>query len=356
MHKVSFNNRNKEFFDTVQARVEDYFQKNHLKKTGNFQLKLKLFILVPLMVILYTIILVAGLPTWACMILGAILGTTMAGIGFNVMHDAIHGSYSPNKKINKLLGLSLNMLGGNAFLWKTKHNVIHHTYTNIDGLDEDIYKIPVIRQCKSQPWYGIHRFQHLYIMFVYSIASIMWIFVMDFTKYFSKKVYHVKLPKITTEEHIVFWVTKIYYVLLFIALPIVLFGWVKWLLIFLSIQMFMGMVLGIVFQLAHVVEQTQFVDGNSLDVKINEEWAIHQVKTTADFAPKNKWVTWFVGGLNFQVEHHLFPRISHVHYPAIQPLVMKTCADFNIKYNIYPTMMGAVISHFRFMKWLGQNP
>jgi len=288
--------------------------------------------------------------------LWAILGFVLASVGFNVMHDACHGSFSSKKWVNEIFGHTLNALGGNAFIWKFKHNIIHHTYTNVDGIDDDIAKSPIMRQCTTQKWVPAHRFQHIYVVLVYAISSFAWVFMMDFNKYFHQRIISTPLQKMDTKEHIIFWLSKAFYVLFYILIPVYFVGWGPWAIGFAVMHVALGFTLAIVFQLAHVVEHVEF-EIATVDPKVIEnEWAVHQVKTTANFAPRNKIVSWFVGGLNFQVEHHLFPRVSHVHYPAISRIVKSTCAKFNMPYNEFPTMISAIASHFRMMRFLGKKP
>jgi linoleoyl-CoA desaturase len=255
------------------------------------------------------------------------------------------------------MALSSNLLGGNTFIWKFKHNIVHHTYTNVDGVDDDIALSPLMRQCETQKWYPPHRFQHIYGFLLYAFTSLAWFFVMDFTKYFRQKVHTTPMQKMNFSEHIIFWLSKFLYAGVFVVAPIMIVGWMPWMFGFIALNLTLGLTLAVVFQLAHVVEHTEFVHIEENDTKkIEEEWAIHQVKTTANFAPRNKFVSWFVGGLNFQVEHHLFPRISHVHYPAINRIVKQTCRQFNITYNEFPTMQQAIASHYRMIKELGRRP
>ena len=356
MAKVTFNNKSSVFYNALKIEVENYFSERQLKKTGNWKLFLKTGILVPAAMILYASLLVFDWGVVSIILLGGLLGFIHASVGFNVMHDANHGSYSEHKWLNDLLGLTMNALGSNAFIWKQKHNVIHHTYTNIDGIDDDIAKSPVIRQCQTQKWVPIHRVQHLYLPLVYAISSVAWTFLTDYMKYFNRKVYTTPMTKMNLKEHIIFWGSKLLYAGVYILLPVLLKGWVFWIILFTSLHVMLGLTLAIVFQLAHVVEHTEF-ETTTIDPKVIEsEWAIFQVKTTADFATGNKVISWLVGGLNFQIEHHLFPRISHIHYPAISKIVKKTCEEYHVPYHSFPTMWSAVVSHFRFMKQLGKRP
>ena len=356
MSKLTYNNRDNVFFQSLKTSVEKYFIDNKIDKTGNWKLYSKTLILFISAIGLYLVLLFVRMPAVLGILVSSLFGFVLATIGFNVMHDACHGSYSTKKWVNELLGYSLNALGGNAFLWKFKHNILHHTYTNVDGLDDDIGKSPLMRQCTSQKWVPAHRFQHIYVVGVYAIASLAWIFLMDFDKYFKQKIYTTPLQKMSTKEHVIFWTTKVLYILFYMVIPITLLGWKHWAVGFTFLHIFMGLTLAIVFQLAHVVEDTEFEFAGLEDRVVESAWAVHEVKSTADFASGNKLVTWLVGGLNYQVEHHLFPRISHVHYPAISKIVSQKCEEFNLPYHTFPTMRAAVVSHFKLIKQLGAAP
>jgi linoleoyl-CoA desaturase len=356
MPKVTFNNKSSVFFTALKAEVEQYFRQKKISKTGNWKLYIKSGVLITAAIALYICLLTVSMPDLLAIALSGVLGFVSASFGFYVLHDACHGSYSSKKWVNEAFGHSLNALGGNAFIWKFKHNIIHHTYTNVDGMDDDIAKSPVMRQCNTQKWVPAHRFQHIYVVLVYAISSFAWVFMMDFNKYFKRRIINTPLQKMSLKEHFVFWISKVLYAFFYILIPVYFVGWGPWAIGFTVMHIAMGFTLAIVFQLAHVVEQTEF-EVAKIDPKIIEnEWAIHQVVTTANFAPRNKIVSWFVGGLNYQIEHHLFPRVSHVHYPALSKIVKNTCAKFNLPYNEYPTMISAIVSHFRMMRNLGKKP
>lgn len=359
MAKVTFSNRNNEFYQSLKASVDDYFEKKKVKKTGNWALYSKTLILIGVAIAIYCALLFAHaqLNTIVALLLCAVLGYTFSCIGFSVMHDACHGSYSSKNWVNEMFSLTLNALGSSSFFWKQKHNIIHHTYTNVDGIDDDIAKSPIIRQCESQKWVPAHKVQHIYINLVYCLTSIFWLFIMDFTKYFSRKIYTTAAWKMNLKNHIIFWFTKVMYVAFYMVIPAMVWGWEAWLIGFLVMHAAMGLTLSLVFQLAHVVENTEF-EHVPLDTTkhIETAWAEHQIKTTSNFAMGNPVISWFVGGLNYQVEHHLFPKVSHVHYPALSKIVKAKCAEFNLPYNQYPTMVSAIISHYRTMRMLGRKP
>ncbi len=356
MAKVTFDNSNNEFFQSLKSSVDEYFETNQLKKTGNWKLHLKTIILISAAIVLYSSLLFLQIPALPALVMCGLLGFTFASIGFSVMHDGCHGSYSSKPWVNEMMGFTLNLLGSISFFWKQKHNIIHHTYTNVDGIDDDIAKSPVIRQCETQKWVPAHRVQHLYLPMVYGITSIAWLFIMDYVKYFTRDISGTPAWKMNLKNHIVFWLTKIGYIAFYMVIPAIMLGFWPWFAGFVVMHVVMGITLALVFQLAHVVEHCEFETAGDEPRQIDSAWAVYQLRTTANFAMKNKVISWFVGGLNFQVEHHLFPRISHVHYPAISKILMRKCKEFNMPYHYYDTMSAAIASHWRFMKYLGKKP
>ncbi len=350
-----FSSVSKSFHTELKNRISEYFEKAGKPTTGNTGLFVKAIVLVISLIAVY-VHLVFFTPGVALAIVECLLlGVFTASIGFNVMHDGAHGSFSKYKWLNELAGLSVNFLGANVFMWKTKHNVIHHAYTNIDGVDDDIDAKPILRLCETQKFYKLHKYQHYYFWGAYSLLYMYWVFVTDYKKYFLKRVGSMPLQKMKISDHISFWGFKVLHAILFVAIPIYMVGFLPWLVGFLIYGMFAGVLLSIVFQLAHTVEHTEFPVPKQPGNTLEDEWAIHQLKTTANFATSNRFISWWVGGLNFQIEHHLFPKISHVHYPAISKIIKKACDDFNVPYIEYPKMRTAVASHVSYLKSLSKN-
>jgi len=349
-----FRNQNvSSFHQELKKRVNNYFIENKKLATGNWNLYFKALLFWTLYITLYVHVVFFTPPGLIAFIECLLMGGLTAAIGFNVMHDGGHGSFSQSKTWNKIAAYSVNALGASGIMWNNKHNIIHHTYTNIDGIDDDIEIKPMLRMCETQKKYKIHRFQHIYVWFLYTLLLIIWVFMTDYTKYFKKKVGAVPIKKMSRFDHFAFWTAKVGYLVMMVIIPIYMVGFVSWLVGFLALSMFAGFILSIVFQLAHTVEQTSFPTTMEGSNDIENEWAIHQLETTANFATKNKLISWLVGGLNFQIEHHLFPKISHVHYPAISKIIKKTCEEFNIKYNEYQKMRQAIWSHGAYLKRMG---
>lgn len=349
-----FSNVPHSFHTELKTRINNYFEEVGKSTTGNYQLFIKAVILMIGFVFIY-IHLVFFTPNAFWAILESILlGGVVAAIGFNVMHDGAHGSFSKYKIINSLAAFSLNILGGNSFMWNMKHNVIHHAYTNVDGIDDDINIQPWMRMSATQKKYRMHKYQHIYFWLLYSLLYVLWIFVLDYQKYFKSKVGSMQLKKMTLNDHLVFWGFKLFHAFVFVGLPIYMVGFTSWLISFLVFTLVAGLVLSLVFQLAHTVEHTSFPVPNETTGKLDDEWAVHQIKTTANFATRNRVVSWLVGGLNFQIEHHLFPKISHIHYPAISKIIRQACVEYGINYIEYPRVRYAVASHIAFLREMGR--
>jgi linoleoyl-CoA desaturase len=353
MATPKFVNGNNSFHQELKRRVNDYFEQLRKPSTGNAKLYFKAILFFAAYLALCVHLVLFTPPNWLAVIECVLLGCFTAAVGFNVMHDGAHGSFSNSKVINRLASISVNFLGASSIMWHQKHNIIHHTYTNIDGVDDDIEARPFLRLCENQKRYKMHRFQHYYFWFLYTLLHLVWVFKTDYQKYFRRKIGNVPLQKLSVQDHIGFWAAKVLYFLALVVLPIYMVGFVKWLVGFLIASMTTGFVLSIVFQLAHTVEHTHFplpTDAN----KIENDWATHQINTTANFATKNKLISWLVGGLNFQIEHHLFPKISHIHYPAISQIIKQVCAEYGLVYVEYPRMRHALASHVAYLRKLGQ--
>jgi linoleoyl-CoA desaturase len=360
--KPGFANNGNTFYAELRQEIDLYFSKNQKRKTGNGKLYRKTafaLIGVPvLLVVSFSSPFWGNAPMWLNYLIFALLGAMHAFTGFNVMHDACHGSFSSKPWINNLFQHSIGLLGSHAPIWKFKHNVLHHTWTNVDGVDDDIAKSPMLRHCPTQTYKPVQKYQHLYMFGLYAISTIWWLFGNDSIKYAKGQVNQQDMPKMTGVDHLTFWGLKLLYAGIYVAVPIILFGTFHGLMLFLTLHVVLGIILSVVFQLAHAVEGLHFenaMEYSETDEKIANEWAVHQVLTTNNFATKSPFATWFMGGLNFQVEHHLFPKISHVHYPDINPILIRTCEKYGVKYSEMPTFWAAIGSHLRWMRLMGSQ-
>lgn len=344
------------FYATVRNRVEQYFKQNGLSQHANAQMWGKTAFFLTGFVSLYLLIISNTLPILFLLPFSAALGMFSAFVGFNVCHDAIHGSLSHNKKINKLFAFVFNLIGANPYVWNITHNVVHHTYTNIPGHDEDIEIAPgLIRIAEEDEVNAIQRYQHWYAFPLYSLASLSWVFRKDYVKFFQKKIgaRSSKHPKL---EYFNLFFYKALYYFLFIGLPLLTLNisWPQLAVGFLVLHIAQGLTMGLVFQLAHVVEGTSFPIPNNSGM-MDEAWAEHQMRTTANFATHNKVAAFFLGGLNRQIEHHLFPKICHIHYGEISLIVKQTALEFDLPYIENKSFLKALHSHFMMLKRFGKD-
>ncbi|GAB3935261.1 fatty acid desaturase family protein [Larkinella terrae] len=355
MQLVKFSNRDKsQFFSVLRGRVEIYFKQGAISKQGDKSLIGKGIFMLTLLLLPYSLILSYQFSPWACLGLAVVMGLGTAGVGMAVMHDANHGSFSSHPWVNALFSSSLYLLRGNVLNWKVQHNTLHHTYTNIHEVDEDITGKFLLRLSWGDPYWKIHRYQHIYAFFLYGLMTLSFL-VKDFRQAY--KYNHRtenKLVKPFSNYDIGLLITsKLIYVLFIVGLPLAItkltFG--QWLIGFLVMHFIAGLVLSTIFQLAHLVEGAEqpAPDQNGL---ITNAWAIHQLQTTADFSSP-RIVSWFIGGLDFQVEHHLFPTISHIHYRALSSIVQRTAEEYAIPYNRKESFFKAIASHIRMLKRLG---
>ena len=352
-------NDSAKFFKTLNKRVNDYFKDNNIKKTGDWRLYLKTTIMFVLLVAPYILILTLSLPNWANLLLTLVIGVGMAGVGMNVMHDGNHGSYSTKNWINKIMGGSIYILAGNVYNWQVQHNVLHHTYTNIQGHDEDLDAGRILRFSEHTEWKKHHKFQHIYSILLYGLLTFNWVLTTDFkqmSRYMKRKLSYGEFPNplFNWSRMIIF---KIIYLSIWVVVPLLVLdiAWWQLLIGFFSMHYVAGVILSVVFQLAHVINEaeTPLPDDQG---NMKNTWAIHQLFTTVNFGNKSKIVNWFTGGLNHQVEHHIFPNISHVHYTKIGEIVKATAKEFNLPYNEYKTTRKAIISHFKHLRDLGKQP
>jgi len=355
-----FSNKDtKNFFKVLNIRVNDYFKKNKTNKKGNWRLYYNAIILFLTFLLPYFIIMYFQPNQWVSLLLITLTGIGMAGVGMNIMHDGNHGSFSTKKWVNKLMGSSIYILAGNAYNWQIQHNVLHHTYTNIHGHDEDLAAGRILRFSKHSKWFPYHKYQHFYSFLLYGLMTINWAITGDFLqtlRYLKRKLSFKKFvsPK---KQWMNLVLTKLIYFIIWIVLPIIFLdlAWWKILIGFFIMHYVAGVILSTIFQLAHVVENVD-MPTPSFGGNMKNTWAIHQLFTTSNFSTNNKLMNWFSGGLNFQVEHHLFPRISHIHYKKISKIVKGTALEFNLPYNEYKTTRDAIKSHFNFLKLMGTKP
>ena len=295
---------------------------------------------------------------WLQLILCFSYGLAASAVGFNVFHDANHGAMSSSHRVNVFIAvLASIVLGPSRYLWKYKHNVLHHRLTNIHTWDDDLETRGFLRLTPQQRWKPRYWGQHLFVVVLYAVNAIEMVFVKDFVQYFTLRINpHQRIPAMSIAEKTEFWVAKALYLAVFVGLPFAILPAERVVIGFLIYETTLGLSLALVFSMAHQVESVEFPSPHGAPPTIDEEWGAHQMRTTANFANLNTGWNWFSGGLNHQIEHHLFPSMSHTHYVDIGPVVRSTAYEFGLPYNHFETYGAALHSHYRLLRTLGARP
>ena len=340
------------FHREVKRRVLEYFQRTGLSQRDSPRMYLKTAVLVLWFGLSYALLVFAATTFWQGALLSFSLSLAMAGIGFGIQHDANHGAYSSHGAINRLMGTTLDMLGASSYLWRFKHNVSHHTYTNL-GADDDINLGPFGRLSPAQPRRRFHRLQQFYIWALYGLLIPHWHFVYDFKNVARGQIAQNRFPRPRGLHLVELIAGKAVFFGWAFVVPALFHPWWVVLLYYAGTSFVLSLVLSVVFQLAHCVEEADFPEPRPGTSRLPDAWAVHQVETTVDFARGSRVLTWYLGGLNFQIEHHLFPRICHVHYPRVADIVQAVCAEFGVRYTAHERLFGAISSHWRWLRRMG---
>ena len=358
---ITFIPRKSPVFEELKAKVNAYFEDRGISKNANWEAHLNILFAFSLTYIPYGLILSGKFNIWVMWLLSAIMGLGMAAIGLGVMHDANHGAYSKSKWVNKLLGSCLNLLGSHRYIWNIRHNILHHTFTNVYDLDDDIAKIWLLRLSPEQKRHWYHRFQHFYVIFVYMNYTLSWLFYHDnihLIKYFKTMGYGEKsgdFINIHWSKIVEIYAWKLFSLFYMIGIPYLLLDLSLWqaILGFLTAHWAMGLVVGVIFQINHMIDGTAhgIPDKNG---KINDNWAEHEIKCSYNFSTDNKFFTWYLGGLNFQIEHHLFKTISSVHYLKLKPIFKEVLEKHGYTYNDCGSWGEAIRRHLFYLKEMGR--
>jgi linoleoyl-CoA desaturase len=346
----------REFNNTLQKRVNQYFKDKGISKYGNMEMYIKTFFMLSLFLMPFFAIVIFQPSGVLLFSLVSMVGLGMAGIGLSVMHDGVHGAYSSNKTVNKFWGYTANLIGANALNWKLQHNIKHHTYPNIEEYDEDIAPKLILRLSPYSKQTGVHRFQFIYGWMLYALGTFFWVTFKDFVKfiiYYKEGILQKNVKSVAAEILILVGSKVLYYLMMFgIPLTYTSYTFGQIFLGFFVGHLVAGLALAAIFQPSHLMEEVEYPlpDENG---KMPYSRIVHQLYTSVNFANSNRLVTWYGGGLNFQIEHHLFPHICHVHYPAVSKILMATAKEYGIPYHAKEGFFEALYEHTKMLKWLG---
>lgn len=350
---VSFSGTG-DFSRDVRALGAEYMSDSGNARRARLQIYIKSAIMVLWAATSWALLVFVASSFWVAALLCLSLGLALAGVGFNVTHDANHGSYSPARWLNSTMRWSLDFIGGSSYVWRVKHNVVHHTYTNIAGADSDIEQLPFLRLAPAQPHRWFHRYQHIYVWPLYGLFALKWHLLSDLLQLRAGNVQGTPLPWPRGRELVGFWLGKAVFFTWAIAIPLFLHPvWIV-ALAFTGTSLVLAFTLALTFQLAHCVEEATVTSVDDMADAGRSEWSRHQVETTVDFAPNNPLAAWYFGGLNFQIEHHVFSKICHTNYPKLAPHLQELCKKHGVRYSVHRTVTQALLSHVRYLRNLGR--
>jgi linoleoyl-CoA desaturase len=341
------------FHVELKRRVDEFFLGRGQRRRDCIQAYVKVAILLVSLAGLYALLVFVAWTWWVALPLAVLLGLVAAGVGFNVQHDGGHGAVSKYPWINKVMALTLDLIGGSSYFWRYKHGIFHHTYTNVSGHDTDVELGILGRLAPAQTRLAYHRWQHFYLWPLYGFLAIKWHLYDDFRDVIGGHVggHRVQRPK--GWDLVTFLAGKAVFFSLAFGIPLLLHSFWAVFLFYAVVGVVAGVVMSVVFQLAHAVEEADFPQPSNDTGRIENAWAIHQVETTVDFSRRSRVASWLLGGLNFQIEHHLFPHVSHVNYPALSKLVEQTCREWGVRYAEHRSFWAGVASHFRWLRRMG---
>lgn len=347
--------RHNEFQAELRRRVDEYFQTPGRRRRDVPQMYLKTAVTLAAFATSYILLVFVARTWWQGVPLAILLGLSAAGIGFNIQHDGGHQAYSEHAWVNKLMALTLDLVGASSYLWSYKHGVYHHTYVNITHEDTDIDMGGLARLSPHQKRHWFHRWQHLYLWPLYGLFIIKWHLFDDFKDAIAGRTGDHPIPRPRGWDFVAFIIGKLLFLTLALGIPLMLHRvWVVFLFYGITAAM-MGSVTSVVFQLAHAVGEAEFPMPMIGTNEMENEWAIHQAETTVDFARDSKVAAWVLGGLNFQIEHHLLPRICHINFPSLSKIVEETCRRHGVKYNQHPSFHAGLASHFKWLREMGRK-
>lgn len=343
-----------EFARVLRARVDERLASSGCTGRDSWRMALKVVVILMANAACYGWLVFGASTWWEAIPLSIAMGLCMAGIGFGIQHDGGHKACSSRDWINTLCAGTLDLIGASSYLWKWKHGILHHQYTNIEGVDSDIELGIFGRLAPSQPRLPHHRWQHIYLWPLYGFLTLKWKLFDDFRDMAQGRIGRQPVPRPKGMDLALFLTGKALYLGLALALPLSLHKAMDVLPLYVLAELVLGATLSVVFQLAHAVELAEFPTLPD-DGRLESGWMAHQLRTTVNFSPRSSLVTWLVGGLNHQVEHHLFPRICHVHYPALSEVVERTCREHGILYRSSPTFAAGLASHYRWLRRMGKG-
>jgi len=344
----------------VKPGTDDFFKKMRLEVNETVLKNSSLYVLnvvksLGLLVVFflfYSFILLFGNQTYLLFLFYILSGITMIVLFINAFHDAAHGALFRKPKHNEWFLYVLELFGSNHWLWMRRHISLHHAYPNVPDWDVDIKQSDIIRIFPNSPLFNYHKYQHIYMWFIYPFYSLNWIYIRDFKDFFGTKDNYVKkvVEKIPRPEIYRLFAAKIINITYLLLLPMILLKQPWYMVLFAWLSMHMcGSALGVVALVSTHVDEDAHFPNTDEEGNLSDTWAVHQMIVTKDFSTNSKLANFLYGGFTHHVAHHLFPGVGHTYYPYITPIIRRYAEEYNLPYTSYP-FYHAVRSHFRMLK------
>lgn len=332
--------------------VDAYFLATKTSRHGGAIAQRKAWLVVSWLLASYVGLVFVARTWWQVLPLGLSMAAAATAIGFVVAHDANHGALCESRTGNRVWSCCFDIMGISSYVWRHAHNFDHHGQPNVDGRDPDLDFGCLARMSPAQPWRWWHRFQHLYLLPLYGLAYPRWVVFEDFRRVALGRIADRRFPRPRGSEALLFVAGKLGFLGWAIVLPSLHHPPATVLAVALGCGYVVGAMLALVVSLGHSVDGISFP---SAAPRSADDWCAHQIAASADFGSSNRWLTWYTGGLNHQVTHHLFPRISHIHHRALAPRLARVCARFGVPRTVHPTFLAALDAHRRLLRELGNG-
>ena len=293
------------------------------------------------------------LSYWQFLLLYIFHGLSQVLMALGIAHDANHSAISSKPRINKLFSYAFDICGVSSFNWRAMHNRGHHHCINVHGEDIALAKGGTIRMSTKEPKQDKHKYQHIYVWFLYSLYTLDYVFVRDFKYIFSKNISAMKNVRSSKVDIFTIFTSKIFYLGYMIVIPSIFLDFSVWLILaaFVITHLITGLIMLLTFQTSHIVHDTTYSESKDEHRNFFE----HVFATTSDYGLKNRLFTWYVGGLNLHVIHNFAPGICHINYPALTHIVQSTADEFNVNYRQNRSLVQVVVSHYKLLKGLGKE-
>jgi linoleoyl-CoA desaturase len=345
-----------DFSQTLALRIDEHFRSSGRSRHADAEMFAKTVLGFALFFATYAWLVWGGLSSWQLVGAYVLHGYVQLFMAFNIAHDANHGAYSANKRVNRLLGCVFDLVGASSYMWRLLHNDAHHAFVNVKEADTTLISGNLFRFTPHDPRKPYHRFQHLYAPFVYCLSTLDWVLTKDFRWLYYERFGNRRIERHPPGELFVLFAGKAFYFTYMLAIPLLLSGahWGAVLGGFLLMHLLLGFTIALIFQPNHFNEEAAYPEPEP-DGQIDNDYVRHIFDTTSDYARSNPLATWLLGSLNLHVIHHMFPAICHVHYPALTPIVKRTAEEFGLDYRENATIAGAFLAHLRWLRALGST-